>query len=545
MEIKTERFQAIHATREIQSKEEASLKSQDPRLPATAIAQLQEEAESSNLANLQAQTVLNAAKDHVKDNGQLPSHICEGLNILYRQLRTKWERPQTPIDEWDYNTSSEWADDEEYKELWPTPPKTPPQGDENHPPSSSVCGEHPGLGWELNAPGTVMYYRFLIPDPTTNRCVVAPFLTYFIQRERPEVSATYGKGYPIHTRLLQPLPVDYFVPSMTPEQIGLLDAQSPCANAINKVLNTYFPYHISAAVRQYQYFKETQYAIQRTIKHLQNKEQRYLEKAVGLLSELENANFLGRLMAHGDVIIEDLGSKDPHSCGEYLSRTRYFEGDITQSALDPKVNPFRSSRTPTDDDDPRLNPTTEREQRIADVWWQAHPECERECLRPAHPSLLTVTVTSAERRVTFAGTAPSTTLPTTRATIVSKVEISPLPTPTSFPFFPRTVLDYSISCTIRFLFPFAYQYDVLIRASCAQTLLVSDCTSDRDYPLSCFVSETLYLYEDAPHHLIILLSSCTLRVLPLIDCFVSCFTFRVPPTIKPPSDIRRSSIRRL
>ena len=137
----------------------------------------------------------------------------------------------------------------------------------------------------------------------------------------------------------------------------------------------------------------------------------------------------------------------------------------------------------------------------------------------------------------------STTLLATHATIISKVKISPLPTPTSFPFFPCTVMDYSILCTICFLFPFAYQYDVLIRASCAQSLLVSDCTSDRDYPLSCFVSETLYLYKDTSHHLIILLSSCTLRVLPLIDCFISHFTFHVPPTIKPPSDIRRSSIR--
>ena len=59
-----------------------------------------------------------------------PSHVCEGLNILYRQLHTKWERPQTPIEEWNYDTSSEWADDKEYKELWPTPPKTPPQGKE-------------------------------------------------------------------------------------------------------------------------------------------------------------------------------------------------------------------------------------------------------------------------------------------------------------------------------------------------------------------------------------------------------------------------------
>ena len=51
-----------------------------------------------------------------------PLTYAEGLNILYRQLHTKWECPlETPIEEWNYDTSSEWADDE-YKELWPTPP---------------------------------------------------------------------------------------------------------------------------------------------------------------------------------------------------------------------------------------------------------------------------------------------------------------------------------------------------------------------------------------------------------------------------------------
>ena len=100
--------------------------------------------------------------------------------------------------------------------------------------------------------------------------MVTPFLTYFpIQRERP------AKYPPLMARVIPytpasfsgPLPVGLLCPlPMTPEQVGLLDAQSPCANAINKVLNTYFPYHIpSAAVCQYQYFKETQYAIQRTI----------------------------------------------------------------------------------------------------------------------------------------------------------------------------------------------------------------------------------------------------------------------------------------
>ena len=78
MEIKTERFQTIHTTREIQSKEEASLKNRDPRLPATAIAQLQEEAESSNLyANLPSTNHPQLLKDHIKDNGQLPSHVVK------------------------------------------------------------------------------------------------------------------------------------------------------------------------------------------------------------------------------------------------------------------------------------------------------------------------------------------------------------------------------------------------------------------------------------------------------------------------------------
>ena len=67
------RFQPSHATREIQSKEEASLRGRDPRLPATAIAQLQEEAtESSNLADLQAQAVFQRRQSHVKDNESAP-----------------------------------------------------------------------------------------------------------------------------------------------------------------------------------------------------------------------------------------------------------------------------------------------------------------------------------------------------------------------------------------------------------------------------------------------------------------------------------------
>ena len=90
-----------------------------------------------------------------------------------------------------------------------------------------------------------------------------------------------------------------------------------------------------------------------------------------------------------------------------------------------------------------------------------------------------------------------------------------------------------------------FVYNVLLHASLAQCLLILDCTIERDYPLYCYLSETLFLYEDAPHHLIILLSSCTLRVFPMTDVFVSRFTFRVPLTIKHHFDMHRSSIRHL
>jgi hypothetical protein len=114
--------------------------------------------------------------------------------------------------------------------------------------------------------------------------------------------------------------------------------------------------------------------------------------------------------------------------------------------------------------------------------------------------------------------------------LVSKVEKQSL-TRVHRSFTSRLFADYSISCTglllippcVRFLFPSAFLIDVLLRAYRAQSLLVSDCTIYRDYPLSCFISETLSLTEDTPHHLIIALPSCTLRAFPLRHvCYVPC-----------------------
>ena len=121
--------------------------------------------------------------------------------------------------------------------------------------------------------------------------------------------------------------------------------------------------------------------------------------------------------------------------------------------------------------------------------------------------------------------------------IVSKVEYPPLPAlpglsfPASSIPVPSCAQDCDLSFCVRFLFPFAFLIDVLLRATTAQSLFVLDCTEKEDYPLFYFISESPYLSKRHPHHLIITLPSCTLRVLLFPDVFLSRFTLRTPPTI--------------
>ena len=145
---------------------------------------------------------------------------------------------------------------------------------------------------------TTNFYCIQIPDPTTKRIIVAPSISFSIQRERAEVRGTYGKGYPIHNCHLEPIPVDYYCPPFTPEQITLLDTTAEHAHALTTVVDEKFPIDLSTALRRYQYLKEEQYAAQAKVKQFQERQMRYLEKAVCVLSELENANFLGHLIPY-------------------------------------------------------------------------------------------------------------------------------------------------------------------------------------------------------------------------------------------------------
>jgi hypothetical protein len=107
---------------------------------------------------------------------------------------------------------------------------------------------------------------------------------------------------------------------------------------------------------------------------------------------------------------------------------------------------------------------------------------------------------------------------------------------------PHTSLLNASSCAeicipspcVCFLFPHAFLYNVLVHISFAQTLLVLDCTIWRDYPLHCFLSDTLFLTENAPYHLIISLPSCILCILPISFVLLTRFMFCVPHMIQPP-----------
>jgi hypothetical protein len=315
IQIKIDHFQNAHNAREVQSKQDTA------------------EPTSDTTSSIPRST---------PSSEQVALEVNRDLRQLYKNLRAVFEPQENPISQWEYESEDDWNNDnDDSNGQDASEDVSPPQGDSTHPPSQWVCGEHPGMGWELNDPFTTSYYRVLIPDPTTNRLIVTPFISYAIQHSKAEVQATYGKGYPIHNRVLQPIPVDYICPPLTPDQLAIFDSRSPLAEAVTKVINQKFPLHLSAAIKRYQHFQEEKYSSQQHIHRLQEREYKYLEKAMCVLSDLENANVLGRIIAHGDDIWHSL-TTDQRAAGLFTKIMHSFEGTVTQSTIDARADPFRA-----------------------------------------------------------------------------------------------------------------------------------------------------------------------------------------------------------
>lgn len=207
------------------------------------------------------------------------------------------------------------------------------------------------MGWDLNDPLTSYYYQTLIPDPTRpGQLIVAPWISYSISRRKAEIQVTFGKDYPIHTRALVPLRVDYNCPPISTHQQNLfLESDAKFAQAVNRIVSSYFPLHVTAALRKFQYHRDQKRQLDTMATRLQTRIQsaqwgalQEQERAMLVLSDLENTNFLGRLLAHEDEILVDLRN-DPLAAEHFIRLANQFTGPITKSALDATPNPFRKS----------------------------------------------------------------------------------------------------------------------------------------------------------------------------------------------------------
>ena len=233
---------------------------------------------------------------------------------------------------WDSN------DNEEYSALWPSPPMTLIQGDNMHPPQLTVCRQHPSQGWMVNTIGMTHYYRLLIRDPSTGKNIVAPFILYTINRLLPTISGLYGQGYPIKTHPLTATQIDYATKVITAEQQALFYSDASFAPTIDHIMDKFCPNDLAAAICQYHFFKETQYAIQAFIKKLQEKEMQYVEKGVEVLSDLENANTLGHIFAHKhDITQYALEHLTPSTYIAYCKIHKLFTSDVTHSVTNVRI----------------------------------------------------------------------------------------------------------------------------------------------------------------------------------------------------------------
>ena len=131
--------------------------------------------------------------------------------------------------------------------------------------------------------------------------------------------------------------MDYYCPPLTLLEMTLLNPEGCCTSAINKVLKKHALIDLIASVQQYHHYRDTQYRIQLCTNYLHQKEMQYLEKAIEVLSGLENTNILGQIMAHNNVMMQELAEMSgavPH----YLEIVRKFEGEVTKSAVNTTIN---------------------------------------------------------------------------------------------------------------------------------------------------------------------------------------------------------------
>jgi hypothetical protein len=218
---------------------------------------------------------------------------------------------------------------------WPSPPPSPKEGNDMRPPCKSLSGEEPGYDWRYNKFGEFNYYRFLIQDPNLpHRQVVAPYIRYNMDPANPQISGTFGRNYPITTRSLRPSPVDYRTPTLTALQLHILRTGEPFTPIIDYIIDEHCPLDLKAGIINYRYHDNARHAIEATIKSLHERAQHHLEKSIQALDFLENANILGRLIAHTEEFDDN-----PTAYAAFFHAVTPFKGHVTYSGSNTQIDP--------------------------------------------------------------------------------------------------------------------------------------------------------------------------------------------------------------
>jgi len=288
-----------------------------------------------------------------------PRHLYKMYSQLKRLADTDWSAP--PYEDWTPSqrtwdnaqppclatpssttlVSSEDEDEDPQigvLDAWPSPPPSPIHSNGMRPPNIELSGENPGEPWIFNTIGSPDYFRLLIPDPAMPReQIVTPWIKYDLTIAQPEIAGTFGKNYLITLRGLRPTPIDYICPTLTPSQLEVLDSKAQCGEVIDWILAEHCPKDLLAGVLTYHHYQEAQYATQRQINALQERHMYYLERRMEALSALENANILGRILAH----VEDFEGY-PEAYTTFFRAVAPFHGHITYSGTNTAIDRYMS-----------------------------------------------------------------------------------------------------------------------------------------------------------------------------------------------------------
>jgi hypothetical protein len=129
--------------------------------------------------------------------------------------------------------------------------------------------------------------------------------------------------------------VDYTCPPLTLDQTAILCQDKSFSDVVDYIIQEHLSFDIQAGVQQFRHYDNAHQVIQTTIIQLQDKYMHYLEHSMEVLSDLENANVLGRILAHHEDFDDN-----PKAYATFFTKVAPFKGHVTNSSRDITVDPY-------------------------------------------------------------------------------------------------------------------------------------------------------------------------------------------------------------